>query len=66
MSNFEVSIQYQPSLEHNHFPKESGNNRRPGFSLRQLLWPFIHVSIHEYYGDNFISKPNSNPNPRYI
>ena len=28
-------------------------------------WPFLHVSNHEYYGDNFISKPNPNPNPRY-
>ena len=27
--------------------------------------PFLHVSNHEYYGDNFISKPNPNPNPRY-
>ena len=25
------------------------------------FWPFLHVSNHEYYGDNFIS----NPNPRY-
>ena len=28
-----------------------------------VLWPFLHVSNHEYYGDNFISKPN--PNSRY-
>ena len=44
MSNFEVSIQSQPSLEHYHFPKESGNNRRPGFSLCQLLYNY-HTSL---------------------
>ena len=44
MSNFEVSIQSQPSLEHDHFPKEYGNNRRLGFSLRQLLYNY-HTSL---------------------
>ena len=37
-------------------------------AIMQLVlfyWPFLHVSNHEYYGDNFISKPKSNPNPRY-
>ena len=30
---------------------------------RTIFQPFLHVSSHKYYGDNFISKPN--PNPRY-
>ena len=29
--------------------------------LTPNFWPFLHVSNHEYYGDNFISKSN----PRY-
>ena len=35
------------------------------FKNREKRGPFFHVSNHEYYGDNFISKPNPNPNPRY-
>ena len=30
-----------------------------------VLWPFLHVSNHEYCGDNFISKPNPNSSHQY-
>ena len=50
------------------YERLKGNHQDFGlcFYLKQhrwFFWPFLHISNHEYYGDNFISKPN--PNPRY-
>ena len=46
--------------------RQKAEEKGIGRSHRQKqVGPFLHVSNHEYFGDNFISKPNLNPNPRY-